>query len=145
MVIGGLAATLTFSSEVYITTHTVLGEVVSHLLYGGLMMSVTSFAIIAACSYSMQSAGRDVQHHLPLIWLPLATLMVTTITVVLASQLWYINHHSQPETASIAMALTFLVIALLPMLMEMGKLHDQQPTVQGHRPKKGSQTGDGHA
>jgi large-conductance mechanosensitive channel len=120
--VGGLAATLSFSSEVHIITHTPLEEVVSHLLYGGFILSVGTFSIIAACSYTMQLVGRDLQLHWPIIWLPLATLMVTTITVVLAAQLWYINHHSHPGTASVTMAITFLVIALIPIFMEMDRL-----------------------
>jgi large-conductance mechanosensitive channel len=120
--VGGLAAILVFSSEVQIITHTLLGEVVSHLLYGSFMLSIVTFYIIATCSYTMQLVGHDLQHHWPIIWLPLATLMVTTITVVLAAQLWYINHHSHPGTASVTMAITFLVIALIPIFMEMDRL-----------------------
>lgn len=120
--VGGLAATLVFSSEVHIITRTPLAEVVSHLLYGGFILSVGTFSIIAACSYTMQLVGRDLQHHWPIIWLPLATLMVTTITVILAAQLWYINHHSHPGTASVTMAITFLVIALIPIFMQMDRL-----------------------
>ncbi|KUL81599.1 hypothetical protein ZTR_10495 [Talaromyces verruculosus] len=144
VLVGGLAAILSLSPGFHIITHSILGEVVSHLLYASSMLSVVTFSIIAACSYTVQLGGRDSQHHLPIIWLPVAALMVTTITVVLAAQLWYINHHSHPGTASVTMALTFLVIGLIPIFMEMDT-PDQQQKIPETQSKKGSQADDGHA
>ncbi|PCG88133.1 Hypothetical protein PENO1_110690 [Penicillium occitanis (nom. inval.)] len=142
--VGVLAAILSLSPGFHIITYSILGEVVSHLLYAGSMLSVVTFSIIAACSYTLQLGVRDSQHHLPIVWLPVAALMVTTITVVLAAQLWYINHHSHPGTASVTMALTFLVIALIPIFMEVDT-SDLQQKVPEKQSKKDSQADDGHA
>lgn len=80
VLVGGLAATMIVSSEITSSPRS-FWESWSPTYWrfdsGGRHIS-----IVAACPYTMQLVSRDFQSHVLVVWLPLAALMVTAVTVV---------------------------------------------------------------
>jgi hypothetical protein len=116
MVVGALAAALSFAFGMTAHRHTDLGELASRLLYGGLLMSLVTVVVTAGCSHVASLARPDAHHHPLVLWLPVGALTATTTVVVLAAELWYIIHRPHTWTAPVMMAMVFVAIALVALI-----------------------------